>query len=152
MKECIFELNSQPMSALKVGGWSFPAFSGRVGYMNKKVFACTPDLGPIPPGRYYILDRQSGGALGSLLTRIKGHQNWFSLYADDGRIDDKMYCKQVERGSFRLHPKTGLGISKGCITVESAGHFNQLRAIIKSNTPINVKGTDVLAYGVVVVK
>ncbi|MGE0014383.1 MAG: hypothetical protein AB7S62_19385 [Azoarcus sp.] len=23
---------------------------------------CTPNLGPIPPGTYYIVDRESGGA------------------------------------------------------------------------------------------
>ncbi len=152
MQQCSFELNNQPLSQFKIGAMSFSAFSGLGSYVNKRIFACTPDLGPIPPGTYFILDRQSGGFLGPLWDRIKGHKDWFSLYANDGRIDDKTYCNHVGRGNFRLHPKTGFGISKGCITIENPSHFNHIRALLKSSKPMKIKDTDILAYGTVVVK
>lgn len=152
MRQCSFELNNLPMSQFKMGASSFPAFSGLGGHVNKRIFACTPNFGPIPPGTYFILDRESGGFLGPLWDRLKGHKDWFSLYANDGRIDDETYCNNVERGNFRLHPKIGLGISKGCITIENPNHFMQIRALLKASAPMKIKGTDILAYGTVVVK
>ena len=152
MQQCDFELNNQPLTQFKIGAMSFPAFSGLGHYVNKRIFACVPDLGPIPPGTYFILDRQSGGFLGPLWDSIKGHKDWFALYANDGRIDDKTYCNHIERGNFRLHPKMGLGISKGCITIENIGHFNQIRMLLKSNKPTKIVGTDLLTYGTVLVR
>jgi hypothetical protein len=152
MQQCSFELNGEPLSQFKIGAAAFPAFSGLGSYMNRRVFACAKNLGPIPPGTYFILDRQSGGFLGPLWDRIRGYKDWFSLYANDGRIDDKTYCNQVLRGNFRLHPKLGLGISKGCITIENVSDFNQIRARLKSNKPIKIKGADFFAYGTVIVK
>lgn len=66
MRQCSFELNGKPMSTFKLGASSFPAFSGLDDYVNKRALACTLNLGAIPPGRYYILDRPSGGRLGWL--------------------------------------------------------------------------------------
>ncbi|HEU4622446.1 MAG TPA: tlde1 domain-containing protein, partial [Burkholderiaceae bacterium] len=66
MQQCSFELNDKPMSALVIGSQSFNAFSGLDPYVNKRAAACTPNLGPIPPGSYYIVDRESGGFLGRL--------------------------------------------------------------------------------------
>lgn len=152
MYACSFELNNQPLSEFKIGTQSFPAFSGLGPYVNKRMAACTHDLGPIPPGAYYILDRRSGGFLDPLWDRIKGHSGWLALYADDGKIDDYTYCRQVERGNFRLHPKVGLGISKGCITVESQANFNHIHAVLTSVKPIQVPGTDIQAYGKVIVR
>ena len=151
MFDCSFELNNNPMSVFKLGVHSFPAFSGTGININKRSAACIIGYGPIPPGKYYICDRQSGGFLGPLWDRVKGHTNWFALYADDGQVDDITYCNEVERGNFRLHPKVGLGISKGCITIESHADFNHIRVILKSVKPLKVPNTDILAYGNVVV-
>jgi len=76
----------------------------------------------------------------------------FSLYANDGRIDDYTYCNQVERGQFRLNQKVGLGIRKGCITVEHRAHFNQIRSILTSVKLTKVPGSDNLMYGNVIIR
>jgi len=64
MIDCKFELNNKPMSTFWCGAASFPAFSGLGKHVNHRAFACHPNLGPIPPGTYYIFDRQSDGLLG----------------------------------------------------------------------------------------
>lgn len=79
-------------------------------------------------------------------------REWFALYAIDGRIDDSTYCNKVRRGAFRLHPKGPLGISEGCITIESHGDFQRLRAMLKGTAQIAVPGTNLKAYGKVVVR
>ena len=50
-----FELNNQPMSALKFGAQSLPAFSGLGSYVNKRATMCVSGFGAIPIGTYYIL-------------------------------------------------------------------------------------------------
>jgi hypothetical protein len=105
MIECTFELNDKPMSELKCDAKAFPAFSGYGAHVNRRASACLSGLGPIPPGTYYILDRQSGGLLGPLRDYFSGHSNWFAFYANDGKVDDETFCNSVKRGNFRLHPK-----------------------------------------------
>jgi hypothetical protein len=152
MIECSFELNGRPMSTLKVASMRFPAFSGFGGHANRREFACVPDLGPIPPGAYYIFDRQAGGLLGPLRQLFTDHSDWFALYAIDGKLDDETYCNQVKRGNFRLHPRGRFGISKGCITLDRVNDFAKLRGYLKALTPSSVPGTDFKAYGRVVVR
>lgn len=152
MFQCSFELNNQPISTFKLGALSFPAFSGYGEKVNNRSTVCLAGEGAIPPGTYYILDRESGGRLGALWDRIKGRTNWFALYADDGRIDDYMLCDEVERGNFRLHPKGVRGISKGCITIESDAHYLQIYTTLKSASPILIPGSQRRAYGKVVVR
>jgi hypothetical protein len=65
-----FELNDQPLSALKHGAIAFPAFSGLGSNVNRRISACLAGKGPIPPGEYYLLDRQTGGRLGSLYNAL----------------------------------------------------------------------------------
>ena len=72
MLNCTFELNGKPMSGFKCGTKSFPAFSGIEGHLNRRASACIPNMGPIPPGEYYIIDRQSGGLLGPLRDLFTG--------------------------------------------------------------------------------
>lgn len=152
MYECSFDLNNKPMSAFKILATSFPAFSGLGAHVNRRISACHENVGPIPPGTYYIFDRQSGGLLGPLYDMFNEHSNWFALHAIDSKIDDETYCDQVKRGSFRLHPKGDLGISRGCITIESQSDYQKLRAILKSATPVAVPGSTLKAYGTVVVR
>ena len=152
MLECTFELNGKPLSALKCGMDSYPAFSGLGVHVNRKPSACIGGHGPIPPGTYYIIDRQSGGLLGPLRDLFSGHSNWFALYAIDDKVDDETFCDSVKRGNFRLHPKGPLGISQGCITIESATDFAALRNKIKASSQIDIPGTQLKAYGTVTVK
>ncbi|MFC7518397.1 tlde1 domain-containing protein [Herbaspirillum sp. GCM10030257] len=63
MFQCQFELNNQPMSTFRLSGQVYSAFSGLGIHANQRSLACMKQIGPIPPGRYFILDRQSGGRL-----------------------------------------------------------------------------------------
>ena len=112
---------------------------------------CLKDIGPIPSGTYYIVDRESGGLLGPLYEALGWRDNWFSLYADDGKIDDEIFCEEVKRGNFRLHPTGSRRISRGCITIETQADFNFLRTILKSTQKQAIPGSTLLAYGKVVV-
>lgn len=152
MIHCEFELNNQPMSQFKCGKHGIDAFSGNGIHTNRIRSMCIPSIGPIPPGSYYILDRQSGGFLGPLYDFFNNKSHWFSLYAVDQKIDDTTYCEAVKRGQFRLHPKGPLGRSEGCITINEPGDFVHIRALLKGTNTVRVPGTELSAYGLVVVK
>lgn len=152
MNECVFELNDKSMSAFKVGASSFPAFSGIGDHINRRVSACILSQGPIPPGEYFILNRESGGRLGWLKDLFNEKKDWFALYANDEEIDDEKWCEQVKRGQFRLHPKGRMGISQGCIVIEHPKDFQLQSALLKSREPNIIAGTDIRAFGKVIVK
>jgi len=152
MIDCRFKLNDEPMSTFKCGATSFPAFSGLGEHKNRWLSACVPNEGSIPPGTYYIFDRQSGGLFGPLRDLFNDRDQWFALHAIDSKIDDETYCNKVKRGSFRLHPKGDFGISEGCITIESKTDYQYLRTILKNITPVAVPGSTLEAYGKVVVR
>ena len=152
MIDCSFELNGKPMSVLKCGAMSFPAFSGLGAHANRREFACNVGVGPIPPGTYYIFDRQSGGLFGALRDLLNGHGEWFALYAVDGKNDDETFCNEVKRGNFRLHPKGTAGISQGCITLDNRVDYQRLFTFLKTSAPVAVPGSTLQAYGRVIVK
>ncbi|MCP4489331.1 MAG: DUF2778 domain-containing protein [Gammaproteobacteria bacterium] len=152
MIDCTFELNDKPMSTFKRGAASFTAFSGDGRHINRRISVCIPNQGPIPPGAYYIFDRQSGGLLGSFYDMFNEHSKWFALHAIDSKIDDETYCNKVKRGAFRLHPKGSRGISEGCITIENPLDYQFLRTILKNTTPVAVPGSTLKSYGKVVVR
>jgi len=152
MHKCTFELNNKPMSAIQIGAFSVPAFSGLGENANKRPMACIQGAGPIPPGKYYIFDRESGGLLGPLRDAFTGRSDWFALYADDGKIDDETLCGSIKRGNFRLHPKGALGRSEGCVVVNNQADFLHLRYILKNTKPFDVPNTKIKAYGVLTVK
>ena len=152
MIDCKFELNNKPMSTFWCGATRFPAFSGDGEHINRWSSACIYGKGPIPPGTYYIFDRQSGGVLGSIYDMFNDHSTWFALHAIDSKIDDETYCDKVKRGAFRLHPKGSRGISEGCITIEKPSDYLFLRQILKNSTPVAVPGSTLMAYGKVVVR
>lgn len=158
MFQCTFILNDKPLSDFVVGGTRyvggvrFAAFSGLGASVNKRASACHPDSGPIPPGRYYIFNRESGGRLGALRDWMRSDkEGWFSLYREDDRIDDQTICDSVARGNFRLHPKGAMGISKGCIVIEKPSEFLRLSAMLRSVPPVEVKGSSLKAFGIVTV-
>ncbi len=152
MIDCKFELNGKPMSTFWCGATRFPAFSGLGEHVNRRASACILNKGPIPPGTYYIFDRQSGGLLGPLKDLFTGRDEWFALYAIDNFIDDETYCKQVKRGLFRLHPKGRFGISQGCIVIESRKDFLFLRTILKNTKSKTIPNVGLEAHGKVVVR
>ncbi|WP_179404069.1 DUF2778 domain-containing protein [Burkholderia guangdongensis] len=148
MHICKFELNGEPMSVFEIAGRKFPAFSGESPYTNKRAYACVVNKGPLPAGTYYIVDRKSGGRLGWLWDAISSHDDWFALYADDGRIDDELFCDGVKRGSFRLHSGR---VSKGCITIPNQADFNVIRGILRGMSAY-IPRTDIGCYGKVIIK
>jgi|SRR5690554_3861628 len=152
MKKCTFELNGKAMSSFTIGASSFPAFSGLGNHINRRVSACVPSLGPIPPGEYFILDRESGGRLGWLYDLWSGKRNWFALYNNDGYIDDEAWCESVKRGQFRLHPRGLEGVSKGCIVLNQSNDFQLLSSILRSGEQYRIPDTDITAWGKVLVK
>lgn len=147
MIDCLFRLNSKKTSNFICGANAFPAYSGKGNRINQLVAACIPNEGPIPPGVYYIFDRQSGGLLGAFRDLFSGRDEWFALYAADERIDDNMICDKVSRGQFRLHPKGSLGRSEGCIVIERQTDFQMLRTMLKAAKQVQVPGLDLKAYG-----
>lgn len=153
MFSCEFKLNDQPISKLSLTHagklFSYPAFSGFGPHVNRRVDACLNNVGPIPPGRYYILNRQSGGRLGWLRDLYQDRSDWFSLYAIDSKIDDETWCESVKRGEFRLHPKGTFGISEGCIVVDQMSKFVELRALLMSKPAQKLDGLNFAALGIV---
>jgi hypothetical protein len=151
MLSCTFTLNGKPLSQLRVGTRGFDAFSGTGQYVNSRQHACMKGFGPIPPGSYYVLDRESGGVLGSLRDMFTGRGDWLALYADDGVVDDQVVCDQIRRGNFRLHPKGPLGLSEGCITIERPADFDVIRSLIRSEKATPIPRSQLMSYGRVVV-
>ncbi|EAY67435.1 MULTISPECIES: DUF2778 domain-containing protein [Burkholderia] len=149
MHICTFELNDKPISRFEIAGRVFPAFSGAGPHANKRTFMCVPDLGPLPVGTYYIVDRKSGGWLGALRDSIAGNSEWFALYADDGRVDDETFCDGVKRGRFRLHAGS---ISKGCITIATQADFNVIKGMLRGKSEHFIPGRKTRYYGKVIVK
>ncbi len=153
---CSFKLNGQTTSALICNGLgSVPAFSGIAPYTDDPRSVGRPNAGPLPTGRYYIIDRQRGGRLGPLREWVQDvvtgvdRSQWFTLYRIDDKIDDYTFVEGVQRGNFRLHPNGRFGISEGCITVLSLDSFNRLRPfLLKQQTSI-IPGTSIPYYGTV---
>jgi hypothetical protein len=156
---CSFRLNGKRMSVLLCPGFGgVAAFSGDGVSIDDPTATAKQDEGPPPVGKYYIVDRQSGGRLGWLEDAVKDafvHSNrreWFALYRNDGKIDDWTFVNGVRRGNFRLHPVGRLGESKGCITLANPTQFDQLRAFLKSQASAKIPGTDINYYGTVEVR
>ncbi|PBQ11190.1 DUF2778 domain-containing protein [Pseudomonas syringae pv. syringae] len=152
---CTFELTGQPMSQLKCSNHeSYEAFSGLTGFANDPAAVGDLKQGPLPPGRYYILDRESGGRMGWLREPVSDlfartdRSHWFSLYRDDGSIDDETVVSNVTRGNFRLHPIGPLGLSEGCVTMTSQLGFDQLSIYLRNMDGDRIPGSEKKYYGV----
>jgi hypothetical protein len=98
------------------------AFSGRKDGRDNPADVDKEDIGPLPKGTYYIVDRQSGGRLGFLYDPMgefglgtTDHKKWFMLW--NPNTGDSTMINGVKRGNFRLHPMGPRGLSEGCITV-----------------------------------
>jgi hypothetical protein len=148
-------LNRREFSSLNCPGMgNFPAFSGQKEGRNNPDKTNVPDTGPIVRGRYFIVERQSGGTLGALRERFlkevygTDRSTWFGLYRDDGKIDDYTFIQCVKRGNFRLHPIGPPGLSEGCITLVHPIQFSYLLDMqLKYGSTLNIPGSHLKAYG-----
>lgn len=137
---------------------AFPAYSGRQSGRDNPDATDEPDLGPIPKGIYYIVDRQSGGMLGWMHDFIgahvygtSDHTQWFMLW--NQTTGDSTFVNGVKRGAFRLHPEGPLRLSEGCITLANPRGFDSLaKALRTRGADLPVPGTPYRAYGTVEVK
>jgi len=140
MLRCTFHLNGGQMSTLSCPGTGFfPAYSGNAGASrNNPAAVSLKKIGPLPPGRYFIVSRPRGG-LGAhwhdMIKELESGSNrdyWFALYRDDGTLDDSTFIENVRRGAFRLHPAGQSGISEGCITLPFPWHYRTLHHALLS--------------------
>ncbi|MGN7985370.1 DUF2778 domain-containing protein [Burkholderia sp. 22313] len=156
-----FLVNNEFLSPLTVDGLgTFDAFSGNGIYRNRGGCTAVPDNGPIPAGKYWIVDRPTGGVGSRAWASIKDtvnsaigspvdHSEWFALYRDDGMIDDETRINGAKRGQFRLHPAGGQGISIGCITLPSRVDFLRIRTALLHTKKIPAGNSGLNAYGTI---
>ncbi|MBC8750417.1 hypothetical protein OKW43_003473 [Paraburkholderia sp. WC7.3g] len=156
-----FLVNSEPLSPLTIFGiGTFNAYSGNNQYRNRGGCTMVPNDGPLPAGKYWIVDRPTGGIRSQVFAWTKDewnaamghpsdHGEWFALYRDDGTIDDVTWINGVKRGQFRLHPTGGRGISLGCITLPSHSDFMTIRNALLHTVKIPVRSSGLLAYGTI---
>lgn len=149
MVSCTFILNGLPFTSFTYDGVRCTAFSGNGPHRNNPSSGNVPNNGSIPPGRYYIVDRQSGGTLGPILDWIADRDIWFALWRDDGTLDDQTFVEGVRRGEFRLHPKGPRGLSLGCITLEYRSEFDTMRTYLLAQPVAHIPNTRTRTYGVV---
>ena len=154
--QCTFRPNSKPMSVLRCDGvGEFAAFSGNEGVRNNPSAVALINVGPLPPGRYYIVDRGSGGVFSHMvdwlmdLTNHTERSTWFALFREDAEIDDWTFIDGVRRGQFRLHPHGRENISNGCITLSDPLAFMRLRDDLLHTQKILMPGNKGFAYGTV---
>jgi Protein of unknown function (DUF2778) len=153
-----FVVNNAHFSPLSIFGvGTFMAFSGNKAFRNRGGCTMVQENGPLPAGRYWIVDRPQGGIKSRIWTTIKDfptkfsdtptdHSEWFALYSDDGTIDDYTWINGVKRGHFRLHPIGPLGVSEGCITLQHPADFQVIRNALLRTKPISIR-SDLKAYG-----
>ena len=140
-----FILNDADYSPFTLYGvGTFLAHSGSGIYRNHGGCRAVPDNGPIPPGKYWIVERGEGGLYGKANAFVRDtinktfydaefkHSEWFALYRDDWGIDDGTWIDDVYRGLFRLHPGT---ISKGCITIAHNSDYALIRNALLQEKP-----------------
>lgn len=150
--------NSKVLMLAICGVGSFPAFSGDGMFLNRGGCTAVVDRGPLPAGKYWIVERPSGGlasrtkaslidAWNSLRGAPSRHKEWFALYRDDGKIDDWTWVNGVRRGNFRLHPVGGAGLSFGCITLKSLADFKRLHEALLRTSTIPAGNSGIDAYG-----
>lgn len=134
------------------------AFSGDGVGLNNPGAVNINDVGPIPKGTYYIVDRQSGGIFGPLYDAWSRYgfgstdrTRWFMLYHP--QTGDHVMVGDVDRGQFRLHPKGPLGVSKGCVAIINPADFDRLEHFLRSASPeIPIPNSHFKAYGTVEVR
>lgn len=157
--KCTFVLNDQTYSTLTCEGTApVQAFSGTDQGRDNPDDTAIKNVGPLPKGTYYLVDRQSGEVLGSIRDWWSAHgevstdrHKWFMLW--NPVSGDMTNINGIKRGNFRLHPMGRMRLSQGCITVVNAYEFDRLQKFIRSRgLTVPVPGTTLRAYGTVEVK
>ncbi|MBV4365572.1 DUF2778 domain-containing protein [Erwinia sp. BNK-24-b] len=155
-----FIINDADFSPLIIyGTGTFLAYSGKDKYRNRSGCGGIPNLGPIPAGRYHIVNRPSGGWK-DVIRNIGKYAwtwvtptpiikaEWFALYRDDNRIDDRTWINGVERGHFRWHPPGPLGVSLGCITLQHRSDFLAIRQSLLATQSVRLRN-GLESYGII---
>lgn len=155
---CFFHLNGKLMSVLQCLDFgSMLAFSGNDIYVNNPSATAVPNNGPLPHGKYYIVDRQSGGRHGAVIDAINDQvsgtrrRDWFALYTATPPVRDFLVIQGVTRSNFRIHPVGYWGVSEGCITLPNLQNFYSLRSWLKRQKTSKIPGTNIDYYGTVTV-
>ncbi|RKR39038.1 DUF2778 domain-containing protein [Paraburkholderia sp. BL17N1] len=156
--KCTFVLNGLTVSTFTCEGTvPVTAFSGNGRGRDNPNETAVPNVGPLPKGVYYLVDRKSGGFVGlvrDLLGEYGGstdRRSWFMLW--NPVSGDTTNINGIKRGNFRLHPMGVLRLSEGCITVTQPNDFERLQKYIRSRgRTLPVPGTTMKAYGTVEVK
>ncbi|MFP6561694.1 DUF2778 domain-containing protein [Paraburkholderia sp. B3] len=146
------------MSTLVCSGYgAVDAYSGHDRGRDSPVDVADVGVGAIPPGTYYIVDRQSGGRMGWLRDMLgpfvgtTDRRLWFMLW--NPYTGDSTMINGIRRGNFRLHPDGPHHESDGCITVKNPAEFDRLQHHIRQHAPdLPVPGSDMKAYGQVDVR
>lgn len=151
-----FTLNHQIMSTLhspNIG--DFKAFSGKKEGQNNPYMTYLANIGALPKGTYYIVDRPqiiwNSNAYLTEKLKILSHMiyrlahdtieklfgtpsdDWFALYRydNDGLNDHTILQnpqgKTIIRAAFRLHPLEASGHSRGCIVLQNKEDFYKIR-------------------------
>jgi len=155
LEDFTLALNKQPTTTLKCEcGEEYSVFSGLNSAVNDPGQVANMDIGPIPKGRYYIVDRQTGGAMGWLRDSVRAAlgndpTKWFALVPIDGNTDDCTVVNGIVRCGFRLHPGRR---SQGCITFSKGNEFLKLRDLLEKTTKGVIPGTNRSYYGTVTVQ
>jgi hypothetical protein len=156
---CTFRLDGRATSTLQCSGFGpVAAYSGTGWGRDNPRATDRRNIGPLPVGTYYIVDRESGGMFGwarDLWSEYgwgsSDRTKWFALW--NPRSGDTTMIHGVRRGNFRLHPEGQMRVSEGCITVVSHHEFDQLRRYILARGPdLPVPGSTLMAYGTVEVE
>ncbi len=147
MLDLVFTLNRARFTRLTCTFGSYIAFSGDGTDRNNPDSGATTHHGAIPMGRYYLIDRQSGGRLGWVRDLFRDH--WFALYSDDAKLDDETFVGNVRRGEFRLHPLGPRAMSTGCIVLQYPDEFETFREKLKTAGTHPISGSSLRAYGMV---
>ncbi|RZF31785.1 DUF2778 domain-containing protein [Paraburkholderia sp. UYCP14C] len=154
-----FVVDNKPLLFLVVPGvGSFPAFSGDDVCRNRSGCTAVVGKGPLPAGKYWMVDRPGGGFRSKAEAFVKvtwnsatgvatDHSEWFGLYRDDSLIDDWTWVNGVKRGNFRLHPSGGGGHSFGCMTLHSRADFHRLRRTLLQTATVSAGNSGIRAYG-----
>jgi RHS repeat-associated protein len=149
-----FEVSSGTLSSdCSCMNGSVSAFSGNGSNRNNSSSSHIPDSGPIPPGRYLIVDPY-------IYTRDPTHPlsnlTFFKLYRDDGRYADNALVpnptslgESVLRGQFRVHPGTA---SNGCVTLSNINAWKKIQHQLLNRTKIEFLPNGMPYFGTVNVK
>ncbi|HDS7270188.1 TPA: DUF2778 domain-containing protein, partial [Klebsiella pneumoniae subsp. pneumoniae] len=104
----INDAHDSPLSF--AGAGTFLAFSGDGIYRNRGACDMKPTAGPVPAGKYWIVNRPEGGLRSHVNAGVRDRYNQvmngatFRHRRDDWGIDDDTWNEGVKRGNFRLHP------------------------------------------------